>query len=301
MYKRQVTDTFDLTVDNTDDPTQGSAALDGDGSPWTTSSTLTEVGSGSASSGTTFTISSIQRATITMTNTDYYAYECGLEINGVAYSCGYSGSYGYLTGTPLSITAAGSYTVVVTDSYGDGGNYATIVIEDGTAVTTYITVSGDSYDDEVLTSDTSLLSDDDGMGTFTYQWANQDGDVSGATSSTYTIPSCESTAVCSVLGNTYTVTVIHTDAYGTAQTLPASAATSAVTLNPDGDLDGDGIINSADTDDDGDGWIDTADDFPSDSDEWVDTDSDGTGNNEDTDDDGDGVADTADDFPTRLE
>ena len=154
-----------------------------------------------------------------------------------------------------------------------------------------------TYDDEVLTSDTSLLSDDDGMGTFAYQWATQDGDVSGATSSTYTIPSCESTAVCSVLGNTYTVTVIHTDAYGTAQTMPTSSATSAVTLNPDGDLDGDGIINSADTDDDGDGWIDTADDFPTDSDEWVDTDSDGIGNNEDTDDDGDGVADSSDDFP----
>ena len=83
------TDAFDNDVDAWTD-------TDGDGladdfpnlseTTWTTSSTLTEVGSGSASSGETFTLTSDQRATITMTNTDYYAYECGVQINGVAYS-----------------------------------------------------------------------------------------------------------------------------------------------------------------------------------------------------------------------
>ena len=155
------------------------------------------------------------------------------------------------------------------------------------ATTGTVTITGDSYDEAVLTADTSGLSDEDGVGTFTYQWANSAGDITGATSSTYTIPACESTAVCSVLGETFTVTVTHTDVNSDSQTMPTSAATSAVTLNPAGDLDGDGIINSADTDDDGDGYIDTSDAFPSDSDEWSDTDSDGIGNNADTDDDND--------------
>jgi hypothetical protein len=201
-----VTDTFTLTVDNTNDATEGASALVGDGSPWSQTSSDTLTNTGSASSTYTLTITSLQRATITMTNTDYYAGECGLEIDGVDVGCGYAGSYGYYTGTPYVITTAGTYSVVVTDSYGDGGNYATIVIEDGIIATTYVQITGDAYDDEVLTADTSLLSDDDGMGTFAYQWADADGDVTGATSSTYTIPSCESTAVCSVLGKTYTVT-----------------------------------------------------------------------------------------------
>ena len=141
---------------------------------------------------------------------------------------------------------------------------------------------------------TSALADEDGIGTFAYQWADADGDISGATSSTYSVPSCDGLGDCtSVLGKAYTVTATHTDSLGTSQTMATSAATSAITLNPSGDLDGDGIINSADTDDDGDGWIDSADAFPADSGEWIDTDSDGIGNNADTDDDGDGTCDTA--------
>ena len=210
---------------------------------------------------------------------------------------------GVLSGTPVNADV-GVHTIVVTatDDATTAGSvtdtFELTVVNTNDPTLGSVTVTGDTYDDAVLTAVTSLLTDDDGMGTFAYQWANQDGDVTGATSSTYTIPSCESTAVCSVLGNTYTVTVVHTDATGdSSTTIPASDATSAVTLNPSGDLDGDGLINSVDTDDDGDGWIDTADTFPTDSDEWVDTDSDGIGNNEDTDDDGDGVADTDDDFP----
>ena len=38
-----VTDTFELTVVNTNDATEGSSALVGDGSPWTESSSLTAV------------------------------------------------------------------------------------------------------------------------------------------------------------------------------------------------------------------------------------------------------------------
>ncbi|MFL2961089.1 MAG: hypothetical protein ACJZ4T_06275, partial [Candidatus Thalassarchaeaceae archaeon] len=177
-------------------------------------------------------------------------------------------------------------TASVTDTF------TVVVTNTNDATTGAVTVSGDAYDDEVLTAVTTALADDDGMGTFTYQWANQDGDITGATSSTYTIGSC-----CTVLGDTYTVTVVHTDATSVAQTMTASAATAAVTLNPDGDLDGDSIINSADTDDDGDGYIDSSDAFPTDSTEWADTDSDGIGNNADTDDDGDGVSDANDDFP----
>jgi hypothetical protein len=175
--------------------------------------------------------------------------------------------------TTLAQSDVGS-AMSVTATYTDGQGTAESVASTATSavanvndVTTgSVTVTGDSYDEAVLTAVTSTLADEDGMGTLTYQWANQDGDVTGANASTYTIPACESTSVCSSLGNTYTVTVTHTDSFGDIQTMATTTATSAVTLNPVGDLDGDGIANNVDTDDDGDGYIDTSDDFPIDSD-----------------------------------
>ncbi|SVC50974.1 uncharacterized protein METZ01_LOCUS303828, partial [marine metagenome] len=201
------TDSFTLNITNVNDAPGGSSVLIGDGSPWTQASSDTLTNYGVASSTYTLTITSLQRATITMTNTDNYASECGLEIDGTDVGCGYASSYQYggQTGSPYSITTAGTYSVVVTDSYGDGGNYATIVIEDGNAATTIIQVIGFVYDGEVLTADSSLLTDDDGVGALNYQWANQDGDIAGATSSTYTIGAC-----CDVLGDTYSVTVSYT-------------------------------------------------------------------------------------------
>ena len=148
--------------------------------------------------------------------------------------------------------------------------------------------------DRTLTVDTSGVADDDGVGTFTYQWSDASGDISGATSSTYDIPACNPTTVCAVLGTVYSVTAVHTDAYGVVESLSLSAGpTSAVVINPTGDLDSDGISNDVDTDIDGDGYTNTADAFDYDGTEWYDTDSDGIGNNADPDDDNDGICDTA--------
>ena len=205
-----------------------------------------------------------------------------------------------LTGTPAH-AQVGSHAVVITATDSNSAStvqsFTIVVANTDDATTGAVTISGDSYDEAVLTAVTSALADDDGMGTFTYSWEDSNTAALGATGSTYTIPACESTSVCSVMGTTYTVTVTHTDAFGTVQVMTTTAPTAAVTLNPAGDLDGDGLINSVDTDDDGDGYIDTMDAFPMNSDEWFDTDSDGIGNNADTDDDNDGVSDANDDFP----
>ena len=205
-----------------------------------------------------------------------------------------------LTGTPAH-AQVGSHTVVITATDANSASttqtFTIVVSNTDDATTGAVTISGDAYDGSVLTAVTSALADEDGIGTFTYSWEDSNSATLGATGSTYTIPNCESTSVCSVMGTTYTVTVTHTDAFGTVQVMTTTAATAAVTLNPAGDLDGDGLTNSVDTDDDGDGYIDTMDAFPMNSDEWFDTDSDGVGNNADTDDDGDGVSDTNDDFP----
>ncbi|MGF1779779.1 LamG-like jellyroll fold domain-containing protein, partial [Vibrio nomapromontoriensis] len=65
----------------------------------------------------------------------------------------------------------------------------------------------------------------------------------------------------------------------------------------DGDIDGDGILDSIDKDRDGDGVYNDLDWSPNDPNEWLDTDADGIGNNADTDDDNDGVLDAFDGQP----
>ncbi len=198
-----------------------------------------------------------------------------------------------LAGTPDN-DDVGTYTVTVTvtdAALATGTETITIVVDNTNDLPTgAVTISGDLYTDAILSAVTSTIADDDGLGTFSYQWANQDGDITGATSADYTLGSWE------VIGDTYSVTVTYTDARGTTESL-TSDVSSAVVINPSGDLDGDLITNDVDTDIDGDGWINDADDFQYDSSEWLDTDGDSVGNNADTDDDDDEVPDDEDDFP----
>ena len=92
------------------------------------------------------------------------------------------------------------------------------------------TISGTVLVGETLTADTSDISDSDGFTnvSFSYQWVRNDGtsdtDISGATSSTYTL-------VDSDEGNTIKVRVSFTDDAGNEETL-TSAATGEVVAAP---------------------------------------------------------------------
>ena len=127
-----------------------------------------------------------------------------------------------------------------------------------------------------LTLDNSLLSDGDGMGTLAYQWYADGSAIIGATSSTYT-PEANN---LSLIGNTYSVEITQTDAFGADESMMSSSS-AALTLNPAGDLDGDTVANSADTDVDGDGYNATdqgdglVDAFEFDQHAWADNDVDG--------------------------
>ena len=88
------------------------------------------------------------------------------------------------------------------------------------------TISGTAQVGETLTADTSGISDDDGLdnATFSYQWLADDADISGATSSTYTLADTD-------LGKAVKVRVSFTDDAGYDETL-TSAATAAVAAAP---------------------------------------------------------------------
>ena len=98
------------------------------------------------------------------------------------------------------------------------------------------TISGTPQVEETLTASTSNITDADGLDnvSYSYQWLADDADISGATSSTYTLTASEQ-------GKTIKVRVTFTDDADNEESL-TSVATTAVAASPDSsddDLPGD--------------------------------------------------------------
>ena len=83
-----------------------------------------------------------------------------------------------------------------------------------------LTITGTLRQGEELTAVTTGISDDDGLGDFSYQWKRDGTDISGETSSTYTLVQAD-------VGNKISVTVTYTDNQETVESL-TSTETSAV-------------------------------------------------------------------------
>ena len=90
------------------------------------------------------------------------------------------------------------------------------------------TISGTAQVGEILTADTSGISDDDGLNdvTFSYQWLADDADISGATGSTYTLVAADA-------GKAIKVRVSFTDDAGNKETRSSAAKTIPPALEPD--------------------------------------------------------------------
>ena len=97
-------------------------------------------------------------------------------------------------------------------------------VQENSAATGAPTINGTAQVGETLNVSTSGISDADGLtsATYTYQWLADDTDISGATSSSYTLVAADQ-------GKAIKVTVSFTDDAGNAETL-TSAATTAVAL-----------------------------------------------------------------------
>ena len=98
--------------------------------------------------------------------------------------------------------------------------------QENSAATGAPTINGTAQVGETLTANTTGISDADGLAnaSFTYQWLADDADISGATTSSYTV-------VAGDVGKTIKVTVSFTDDAGNAEIL-TSAATTAVAKSP---------------------------------------------------------------------
>jgi hypothetical protein len=82
-------------------------------------------------------------------------------------------------------------------------------------------ITGTPTEAQVLTADTSGISDADGLGAFSYQWLRGGVAIGGATVSTYTLGDAD-------VGTQISVEVTYTDGHGTAEGPLTSAQTAAV-------------------------------------------------------------------------
>ena len=117
------------------------------------------------------------------------------------------------TGTGYVAGTASSASVSVTDN-------------ENVAPTGSVTISGTVTQKQELTAVTTTLADSDGLGTLLYQWKRAGSDISGATSSKYTL-------VQDDVGRAISVTVSWTDGGGFAESLDSSATAAVANVNDD--------------------------------------------------------------------
>ncbi|MCP4275128.1 MAG: cadherin repeat domain-containing protein, partial [Gammaproteobacteria bacterium] len=119
--------------------------------------------------------------------------------------------------------------ISVEASYTDGNGTPETVTSTQTAAVVNVndnpvgfpTVTGTVTEDQILTADTSGISDADGLGAFSYQWLRDGVAIGGATASTYTLGDTD-------VGTLISVEVSYTDGNSTAEGPLTSAQTAAV-------------------------------------------------------------------------
>lgn len=136
---------------------------------------------------------------------------------------------GGATNTTYTLVQADVGAVMtVTASYTDDGGTDESVTSTATSAVANVndppggsvTISGTATEDQTLTADASGVTDEDGLGAFSYQWKRGGATISGATATTYTLVQAD-------VDSTITVTASYTDGQGTAESI-TSAATAAV-------------------------------------------------------------------------
>ena len=145
----------------------------------------------------------------------------------------------YRDGVVISGATASTYTlgeadvgtgITVTASYNDGQGTSESATSAGVGPIANIndtpvglpTITGIVTEDQLLTADTSGISDADGLGAFSYQWLRDGVNIAGATGSTYTLGDAD-------VGTQISVQVSYTDGHGTSEGPLTSTQTAAVT------------------------------------------------------------------------
>ncbi|MCX7261869.1 MAG: hypothetical protein NTX67_03625, partial [Burkholderiales bacterium] len=175
--------------------------------------------SGTAAQGQTLTASNTLADADGLETISYQWKAGGVNISGA-------------TGSTYMLTQSDVGKVItVVASYTDGGNTAESVTSSATssvanvndAPTGSVTISGTATLGQTLIA-SNTLTDADGLGTVSYQWKAGGVNISGATSSTYTLTQSE-------VGKTIKVVASYTDGGNTAESVTSSATSSVANVN----------------------------------------------------------------------
>ena len=128
------------------------------------------------------------------------------------------------TDVGTTITVVASYT----DSEGTQRESVTSagvgpIANANNAPTGSVTIAGVATEDQILTA-SNTLADVDGLGAISYQWQRDGVDISGATSSTYTLTQAD-------VGTTITVVASYIDGEGTPESVTSAGVGPIVNLN----------------------------------------------------------------------
>ena len=85
-------------------------------------------------------------------------------------------------------------------------------------------ITGTVTEDQILTADTSGISDGNGLGAFSYQWLRDGVNIGGATASTYTLGDAD-------VGGLISVQVSYTDGLGTPESVTSVQTAAVVNIN----------------------------------------------------------------------
>lgn len=140
-------------------------------------------------------------------------------------SLSFSGSATNLEYNDATTTSLWSYDVALE---GEGELDAVTLVTSTTYVnvepTGTVTIDGTATEDQTLSANTSGLADEDGLGTFAYQWLRDGSAITGATSADYTLTDADVDAQLSVR-------VSYTDGYGTDEQITSAATASVANIN----------------------------------------------------------------------
>ena len=156
----------------------------------------------------------------------------GLGVISYQWNRGVSAIGGATNTTYTLVQADVGSTITVTASYTDDGGTAESVTSSATSSVANVndppggavTISGTVTEDQTLTADASGVTDEDGLGAFSYQWKRGDDTIVGATASTYTLVQAD-------VGSTITVTASYTDGQGTPESVTSAATAEVANVN----------------------------------------------------------------------
>jgi outer membrane protein OmpA-like peptidoglycan-associated protein len=196
----------------------------------TNSFTLTVTNTNDAPTGTV-TINGTATEDETLTATNTLADADGLGTISYQWNRGGSAISGATSSTYVLAQADVGQTLTVTASYTDGGGTSESETSAATAAianvddapTGTVTINGTATEDGTLTV-TNTLSDGDGMGPVTYQWSRNGVPITGATGESYTLGDADA-------GKTITVTASYTDGGGKTESVTSSATSPVENLN----------------------------------------------------------------------